>query len=158
MLWVQLVASAKKQSKTKTKKWKILFCTERMQTNKVAENIKKTGIGPTKVKYFAFLDEESSCSDDNSSPSEEKDPHVRAKQVVATYLNEGKCKSKVRVVSVDASAPEITRTCSNGFEISWNTHNFTRQLAWVQSGKKPGKWEWNSFKFGKWTYCLQNVT
>jgi len=54
----------------------------------------KTDIGSAKAKYFAFLDHESSCSDDNSSQSEE-DPYVKAKLMVATYLNEPKCKSDV---------------------------------------------------------------
>ena len=34
----------------------------------------KTDSGSAKAKYFAFLDDESSCSDDNSSRSEE-DPY-----------------------------------------------------------------------------------
>jgi len=56
---------------------------------------KKTDSGSTKAKYFAFLNEESSCSADNSSQSKE-DPYVKANQIlVATYLNEPKCKSSV---------------------------------------------------------------
>ena len=54
----------------------------------------KTDIGSAKAKYFAFLDHESSCSDDNSFQSEE-DPYVKAKLMVATHLNEPKCKSDV---------------------------------------------------------------
>ena len=54
----------------------------------------KTDSGSTKAKYFAFLNEESSCSADNSSQSEE-DPYVKAILMVATYLNELKCKRNV---------------------------------------------------------------
>jgi len=43
----------------------------------------KTDRGSVKAKYFPFLDDESSCSDDNSSQSEE-DPYVKAKLMVAT--------------------------------------------------------------------------
>ena len=53
----------------------------------------KTGSGSTKAKYFAFLNEESSCSADNSSQSE--DPYVKAKLMMATKLNEPKCKHNV---------------------------------------------------------------
>ena len=38
----------------------------------------KTDSGSAKAKYFAFLDDESSCSDDNSSQSEEN-PYVKVK-------------------------------------------------------------------------------
>jgi len=54
----------------------------------------KTDSGSTKAKYFAFLNEESSCSADNSSQSEE-DPYVKAELMVAVYLNEPKCKRNV---------------------------------------------------------------
>ena len=54
----------------------------------------KTDSGSAKAKYFAVLDDESSFSYDNSSQSEE-DPYVKAKLMVATYLNDPKCKSNV---------------------------------------------------------------
>jgi len=54
----------------------------------------RTDSGSTKTKYFAFLNEESSCSADNSSQSEE-DQYVKAKLMVATYFNEPKCKRNV---------------------------------------------------------------
>jgi len=60
---------------------------------------KKTDSGSTKAKYFAFLNEESSCSTDNSSQSEE-DHYVKAKLMVATYLNEPKCKRNVCLLQV----------------------------------------------------------
>ena len=54
----------------------------------------KTDSGSTKAKYSVFLNEESSCSANNSSQSEE-DPYVKAKLMVATYLNVPKCKCNV---------------------------------------------------------------
>ena len=53
----------------------------------------RTDSGSTKAKYFTCLNDGSSCSADNSSQSE--DPYVKAKLMVATYLNEPKCKRNV---------------------------------------------------------------
>ena len=53
----------------------------------------QTDSGSTKAKYFAFLNEARSCSADNSSQLE--DPNVKAELMVATYLNEPKCKRNV---------------------------------------------------------------
>jgi len=64
-----------KQLKTKAKKGKNLLWKDHMKKPMI-ENIKKTDCVSTKNKYFAFLDEESSCSAENSSKSQEK-PHVK---------------------------------------------------------------------------------
>ena len=91
---VQLVAAAvtetskNKSHKRKESSW------EGSDEEAADRKYKKTDSGSAKAKYFAFLDDESSCSGDNSSQSEE-DPHVKAKLMVATYLNEPKCKSNV---------------------------------------------------------------
>jgi len=67
---------------------------ERSDEEAADRKYQKTDSGSIKAKYFAFLDDESSCSDDNSSQSE-GDPYVKAKLMVATYLNEPKRKSNV---------------------------------------------------------------
>jgi len=75
----------------------------------------KTDSGSSNDKYFGLfglLDKESSCSDYNSSQSEK--PYAKAKQMVATYLNEPKCKSNICPLQVCMGQcqryPEIAAT------------------------------------------------
>ena len=94
---VQLVAAALTEAiKNKSQKRKEFPLLSIEGSDEAATDIKyqKTDSGSAKAKYFAFLDEVSSCSNDNSSQSE-GDPYVKAKLMVAMYLNEPKCKSNV---------------------------------------------------------------
>ena len=52
---------------------------ERSDEEAADRKYQKTDSGSIKAKYFAFLDDESSCSDDNSSQSE-GDPYVKVKK------------------------------------------------------------------------------
>jgi len=93
-LLVQLVAAALAET-IKNKSQKRKESSMEGSDEKAADRkYQKTDSGSAKAKYFAFLDDESSCSDDTSSRSEE-DPYVKAKLMVATYLDEPKCKSNV---------------------------------------------------------------
>jgi len=76
-LLVQLVATARTETiKNKSQKKKESPI-EGSYEEAPDRKYQKTDSGSARDKYFAFLDEESTCSDDNSSQSEE-DPYVKA--------------------------------------------------------------------------------
>jgi len=82
---VQLVAAALTETiKNKSQKSKESSM-EGSDEEAADRKYQKTDSGSAKAKYFALLDDKSSCYDDNSSQSEE-DPYVKAKLMVATYL------------------------------------------------------------------------
>jgi len=82
-LLVQLVAAALTETiKNKSQK-RTESSVEGSDEEAADRKYQKTDSGSAKAKYFAFLDDESGCSDDNSSQSEE-DPYVKAKLMVAT--------------------------------------------------------------------------
>ena len=91
---VQLVAAARTETIKNKSQERKESPMEGSHEEATGRKYQRTDSGSTKTKYFAFLNEESSCSADNSSQSEE-DQYVKAKLMVATYFNEPKCKRNV---------------------------------------------------------------
>jgi len=86
---------------------------------------RKTESGSNKAKYFAFLNEERSCSADNSS--------VRRRSIRQSTTDGGQVVEWVKVwtqrlsiTGVDGTVPQISRNCNNSLKISQRTCDFTR--------------------------------